>query len=200
MEIKTIEVAGFAAALRALRFPFKKDARSEVHTSFEGDTVCGWRRFQSSAFCVIDDKDIELISTLISRGDEHAKPVRGIIAYAEITAPIYFWWDLETYGVGHQRLFSESTMNDEGKKLVGRKLQKALRAISFGRNIRKSDYFSYQTLRHIVIQRYNHRKPEFHEFIEWIKTLPYANELILVGLEDKLAIHDKMYQDCLNEE
>ena len=200
MKIETTEVAGFAAALRALRFPFKKDARSEIHTNFEADNVEGYNRFHSATFCLIDDKDLELLSTLISRGDEHAKPVRGILAYAEITAPIYFWWDLETYGVGHQRLFSESTMNDEGKKLVGKALQKALLAISFGRDIRKADYFSYQTLRHIVMQRYNHRKPEFHEFIEWIKTLPYAKELILVGLEDKLAIHDKMYHDYLNEE
>lgn len=62
------------------------------------------------------------------------------------------------------------------------------------------DMFSYQTLRRIVVQRHNHKLPEWHEFIEWIKTLPLANELILVGLEDKVATHDKLYQEYLNEE
>ena len=45
------------------------------------------------------------------------------------------------------------------------------------------DMFSYQTLRRIVSQRHNHRLPEWHQFIDWIKTLPLAEELIFVGLE-----------------
>ena len=45
------------------------------------------------------------------------------------------------------------------------------------------DVYSYQTLRRIVEQRHNHRLPEWHTFIDWIKTLPLAEELILVGLE-----------------
>ena len=44
------------------------------------------------------------------------------------------------------------------------------------------DMFSYQTLRRIVAQRHNHRLPEWHQFIDWIKTLPFAQEFILDGL------------------
>lgn len=44
------------------------------------------------------------------------------------------------------------------------------------------DVYSYQTLRRIVAQRHNHRLPEWHQFIDWIKTLPLAEELIFVGL------------------
>ena len=70
-----------------------------------------------------------------------------------------------------------------------------LNSISFGREVRKIDYFSYQTLRRIVRQRYNHRKAEWHFFINDIRLLPYANELILVGLEDELKIHDDWMKD-----
>ncbi len=40
------------------------------------------------------------------------------------------------------------------------------------------DMFSYQALRNICRQRKGHRLPEWAEFIEWVKTLPLANELI----------------------
>lgn len=196
MEISTIEVAGFASALKALRLPFKKEARSEFYTAQDG-----WQRDKGSGMICygggfsVCPEDLKLIQTLILRGDEHAKPLRGIMVWAEITAPIYFWWDLETYGVGRQRLFSESTMHEEGRSLRGRALQAVLNGISFGRPIRKIDCFSYQTLRRIVAQRHDHRKPEFHGFIEWVRTLPMAEELILVGLEDKMKVHEEMLRD-----
>lgn len=120
---------------------------------------------------------MKLLKSLIKRGDEHAKVLRGIIAYAEIQAPIYFWWDLETYIVGHQRLCSESTMNQECKGLTGEELQKVKGSIPFGREVTKIDYFSYQTLSRICKQRKNHRLPEFHQFIDWVHTLPLS-ELI----------------------
>lgn len=38
---------------------------------------------------------------------------------------------------------------------------------------------NYEQLRTIYLQRRNHRLPEWRDFCEWIKTLPYAKELIL---------------------
>lgn len=38
---------------------------------------------------------------------------------------------------------------------------------------------NYRCLKNIYIQRHDHRLPEWREFCEWIKTLPYAQELIL---------------------
>lgn len=115
-------------------------------------------------------------------GDHHAKVLRGIVVWVEIDAPIYFWWDLETYTVGHQRLCSASTMHTECKGLYGEELQKVKGAIPFGKMIKKVDFFSYQTLRRIAYQRHNHRLPEFHQMIEWMHTLPLAEELIFHGL------------------
>lgn len=192
------------SALKALRLPFNKTEQSKIETlnvvvpSIFEDTVSDCLR--SGSTIIFAPKDIQLLQNLILNGDEHAKPVRGILAYASITAPIDFWWDLETYEAGHQRLFSASTMNTEGRKLEGHALREVRNGISFGRPIHKIDYFSYQTLRRIVYQRHNHRLPEWHFFIEWIKTLPLADELILVGLEDKLAIHDEYLRKYNNNE
>lgn len=177
MEIKTLELSGFKSALEALRLPYSLNPRSDIDFSWKGVaknivnyTVNGR----------IDDEDLYLMSVLVKRGDEHAKVLRGIIVYAKITAPLYFFNEEETYRAGHERLSSESTMHTEGKGLSGEELQKVKAAIPCGREITKIDYFSYQTLRRIYFQRRNHRLPEWKTFIDWINTLPYSKELITI--------------------
>ena len=191
MEIKAIEVVGFASAFKALRLPYGLDTRSDIETHFYGGEYNGKKIFDNSSECTFDDKDVALMSTLIKRGDEHAKPMRGVLAYADIIAPIDFWCELETYEKGRQRLFSGSTMHEEGRGLSGHALREAIHKIPYDRPIRKIDFFSYQCLRNIVAQRYDHRKAEWHFFIEWIKALPFADELILVGMGDKITIHNE---------
>lgn len=180
---ETLEVAGLNAATRALRLPHNGAQRGEHKssmTAFMDERGNGNYSFRTGGW--IDARDIRLMQNLQQSGDQHAKVLRGIIAWVEIDAPIYFWWDLETYIVGHQRLSSASTMHNECKGLFGEKLQQVKGAIPFGKMLKKVDYFSYQTLRRIAYQRHNHRLPEFHQMIEWMHTLPFAEELIFHGL------------------
>ena len=200
MKIDTIEIAGLAGALTALRLPFGKDIRSKIENYYETHldftdmdveqtedsyevTMKGLLKFTSNTSIAIDKKDLALLQTLVKRGDEHAKVVRGINVWAKITAPVYFWAEAECYRAGHERLASESTMHIDCRGLTGQELQEAKAAIPMGKELTKVDMFSYQTLRRIVVQRHNHRLPEWHQFIAWIKTLPLAEELIFVGLE-----------------
>lgn len=180
MVIETLEIAGFVSALRSLRLPFGKEPRSDI--SFRWDESAeGNRGLVYGGSVRVDEKDIMLMRNLVRRGDGHAKPLRGIVAYARITAPLYWWYDLETYRIGHERLFSTSTMNDECMGLRGEELQRVKGAIPFGHEHTKVDMFSYQCLRRIVIQRHDHRLPEFHQFVDWVRTLPFAKELIFDG-------------------
>lgn len=192
MEIRTIEIAGFASALTALRLPYGKETRSQVSTALPyADAIYAFDHVGYGTDVYVNEQDLTLMQTLVRRGDEHAKPMRGILAYADIVAPIHFWVEMETYIAGRQRLFSGSTMHTEGRGLSGHTLDEAIKNVPYDRPVRKVDFFSYQCLRNIVYQRHDHRKVEWHWFIEWIKTLPLAKELILVGLEDKIAVHDE---------
>ena len=199
MKIETIEIAGLAGALTALRLPFGKDVRSRIEhfcdtyldfTDMDVEkaedtyevTMKGHPRFTSNTYIAIEPKDLTLMQTLVKRGDEHAKVVRGINVWAKITAPVYFWAEAETYRAGHERLASESTMHIDCRGLSGKDLQEAKAAIPMGKELTKVDMFSYQTLRRIVAQRHDHRLPEWHTFIDWVKTLPLAEELIFAGL------------------
>ena len=200
MKIETIEIAGIAGALTALRLPFGKEVRSkienycETHLDFTDMdveqtedsyevTMKGLLKFTSNTSIAIDKKDLTLMQTLVKRGDEHAKVVRGINVWAKITAPVYWWCEEETYRMGHERLASESTMHIDCRGLAGSELQEAKSAIPMGKELTKVDMFSYQALRKMVAQRHNHRLPEWHEFVDWVRTLPLAEELIFVGLE-----------------
>ena len=190
MEIETIEIAGFAAAFSALRLPFGKEVRSMIMTNHDSDEVgmisAGITPLVTYSTRVeISFKDLGLMNTLVKRGTEHAKVTRGIMVWAKITAPIYWWCEMETYVVGHQRLSSESTMHVDCRGLSGDDLVAAKAAIPMGKELTKVDAFSYQALRNIARQRWNHRLPGWQVFVDWVKTLPFSQELILDGLEIK---------------
>lgn len=183
LDVKTIEVAGFLSAVEALRLPFGKECRSQTNydDSWVEEIV---PNFQSDVRVFFDERDLTLMSTLIKRGDEHAKVLRGIIAYAEINAPRFWWVEMDTYRIGSERLSSESTMHIQGRGMSTEELVKMKSELTEGTMQRRVQYFSYQALRRIYQQRRNHRLPHWHIFCDWIKTLPFANELILIGLDD----------------
>lgn len=186
IKIETLEIAGLASVFQALRLPFGKECRS----------YCDWSEnliqfsdsdkelyFDSLSLHEIDDKDLKLLSTLVKRGTEHAKAIRGLVVYAEINAPIYFLREIETYRIGRERLASNSTMHQQCKGLIGEELVKAKSEIPMGTMQKTVDMMSYQCIRNIVKQRKGHRLPEWKTFIDWARTLPLANELIFVGLD-----------------
>jgi hypothetical protein len=73
-------------------------------------------------------------------------------------------------------------MHIECRGLGGEDLEKAKDEIPMGHMQKTMDMFSYQCLRRIYVQRRNHRLPMWRTFCEWIESLPFADELILVGL------------------
>lgn len=180
LKIETLEIAGFASVLRALRLPFGKECRSE--TSFDLDIMDNnFLLFKSGVH--IDERDLKLMSTLVKRGEEHCKALRGLIVFAEISAPRYWWVEMDTYRIGSERLSSESTMHVQGKGLSTEDLVKMKSELKEGTIQKRAQYFSYPTLRRIYFQRRNHRLPMWHDFCKWIESLPYAHELIICDKE-----------------
>lgn len=174
LEIRTLEIAGLRSVLEALRLPFGKDCRS--FTTFEHTSNGNRHDFHS--YCDINEKDMKLMSTLVKRGDEHSKCLRGLIVYAEISAPRFWWVEADTYRIGSERLSSESTVHIQGKGLSTEELVKMKSELKEGTIQKRVQYFSYQTLRRIYFQRRNHRLPMWHDFCKWIESLPFSKELI----------------------
>lgn len=182
IEIKTIEISGMASVLQALRLPFGKECRSKCdfekwHWHNGAEEV-----FKTKSTCVINEKDLALLSTLVKRGDSHAKCLRGLIVYAEIEAPIYWWTEMETHRFGHERLASASTMHIDARGLKDEELVEFKNEMPMGKMLKKIDFFSYQALRNIYKLRHDHRLPHWQIFCDWVDSLPFSKQLITIGL------------------
>ena len=190
--VTTLEIGGLGAALKALRLPFGKDVRSKLggnigkveDITLRSDEV-DYPTYFSSVNIFVHPKDLSLLSTLVKRGDEHAKVLRGVCVWCEINAPRYWHVELDTYRVGAERLSSNSTMHQQGQGLGEDALVTMKEHLEEGTMQKRVWMFSYQTLRRIYIQRHNHRLPQWRIFCDWIKKLPFAEDLILVGLGEQ---------------
>lgn len=191
--VETLEVAGLVGALQALRLPFGKECRSYTFSQKEtfspaietpefklGNYYDGIR-FTSTI--TLHNKDKQLIQTLVKRGDEHAKVLRGVMVWCLINAPRYWWVEMDTYRVGAERLSSESTMHIEGKGMPEEELIKMKEELPEGHMQKRVWMFSYQTLRRIYFQRKDHRLPQWRAFCRWIESLPFAEEFITINNE-----------------
>lgn len=181
IEIKTLEIAGMRSVLEALRLPYGKECRSKTDATFDVDA--SEMIVNTSSSCVISPKDLNLLTTLVKRGDEHAKVLRGLNVWAEINAPRYYWQEMDTYHIGTDRLSSESSIHIQGKGLNTEELVKMKSELKEGTMQKRVQVFSYQCLRRIWKQRHDHRLPEWHDFCAWIESLPFSEELITAGLK-----------------
>lgn len=80
------EVWGLEHAIRGMRNPLNSWERSD--TVFDGDKMC------------LGENDIDLMTRLIRGGAPHRKFLRQIFVSVDITAPLYWWKEFDTYKVG----------------------------------------------------------------------------------------------------
>lgn len=88
MKIENLKVFNFEGAFRGMRNPMNSWDRSD---SFFGETL---------NIVELGDNDLELAQKLIKAGGEHRKFLRQIIISFDMTAPLYFWKEFDTYKIG----------------------------------------------------------------------------------------------------
>ncbi len=226
MKIENSEVWGFEHAIRGMRNPMNSWDKSD--TFFEENSETGTYVLQSDEI-VIGDNDLDLMQRLIKGGSEHRKYLRQIFVSVDITAPLYWWKEMDTYKIG-TTANSTSTMHKlattpitldcfetddyEPSLLIDRKYGLSFpedELIPYLEELRKlyletkdKKYWkelvrwlpeswlqtrtwtaNYEVLRNIVHQRAGHKLSEWKTFIDWIHTLPYAEELIFYTKEEK---------------
>ena len=104
IKIDKTEIIGWEAAIRGMRNPMNSWLKSDS-LFFEGDTYhdicenCGPCPEYEEEFD-LGFADHNLMMTLASGGPVHAKYRRMIVVYVDITAPLYWWKEFDTYKVG----------------------------------------------------------------------------------------------------
>ena len=106
IKFEAIEVFGWEAAIRGMRNSWgsheKSDSRKIIHYNNIEEFVC--QHYE------IGDADYTLMKQLAGAGASHAKYRRYINVTVDITAPLYWWKEFDTYKVGTVAN-SESTMH-----------------------------------------------------------------------------------------
>lgn len=87
IEIKKTEVIGWEHAVRGMRNPLNSWDRSDSSFEEPHDPLLG-------------NNDIDLMKRLSKSGTDHRKYMRMIVVYCDITAPLYWWKEFDTYKVG----------------------------------------------------------------------------------------------------
>lgn len=102
LRIENTEVLGWEAAIRGMRNPKnsweKSDSefhREPKHYFDEKDMPCtDLRRF------VLGPDDLDLMKRLRNAGTDHRKFMRMITVYVDLTGPLFWWKEFDTYKVG----------------------------------------------------------------------------------------------------
>lgn len=98
LKIENVEVLGWEHAIRGMRNPKNSWGKSDSgpECPYGKEKCCG--ECQQN-FC-IGPNDKQLMMTLRNAGTDHRKFMRMITVYLDITAPLYWWKEFDTYKVG----------------------------------------------------------------------------------------------------
>ena len=87
IKIERTSVMNFENAIRGARNPMNSWGRMDSHTEPDGTFVFG-------------ENDLSLAKRLCKAGTDHRKFIRQIFVSVDLTAPIYWWKEFDTYKVG----------------------------------------------------------------------------------------------------
>ena len=228
IKFENTDVMNFDNAIRGMRNPMNSwdKSDSDVHKVPEctdcphHNTSCHKHILSGNACFHLGENDLALCQKLIKGGPVHSKFLRQILVSVDITAPLYWWKEFDTYKVGtvanscstmhkiHSKEFTLDDFSCEHLMENGKQCLKNVIAVLNGYrehflkdkekdnwwqmiqllptsyNQKRTVTLNYEILRNIRHWRKNHKLDEWSiGFMDWINTLPYAEELINFGME-----------------
>ena len=203
LKAERISVMNLENAMRGARNPLNSWARSDSYYDENGQYILG-------------ENDLGLAKRLARAGSDHRKYLRQIFISVDVTAPMYWWKEYDTYKVAtvanststmhkiHSKEFSRDDFSldklDEDSmaffdtiiaKLEELRLKYTetkdkqywydiIQLLPSSYNQMRTCSLNYETLINIYYARKGHKLDEWHTFCDFIKTLPYAKDLIMI--------------------
>ena len=231
IKIENVLIEGFEPAIRAMRNPLNSWDRADSETEITNVSV-GKDSLKLKKAIILGPNDLDLMQRLAKSGVEHATYRRMIAVWLDITAPLYWWKEMDRYTVGktqiscstmhkiaekdfvmddfsHEHLITTTedelvtidingnphhysangmiymmckTLNHYRKKYLETKDKKywwqMIQLLPSSYNQKRTVMLNYEVLAKIYRERKDHKLDEWREFCDWIKTLPYAKEVI----------------------
>lgn len=234
IKIEETETYGWESAIRGMRNPMNSWDKSD--SAFGRNLAIPYAQNNPNIWfnkygveIYIGDNDLDLMNRLCAAGSDHRKFMRMIVVYCDITAPLYWWKEFDTYKVGtvtnscstmhkihakeftiddfsHEHLIEESDdfevgvwWGTDGVNRIEPKdiLETIIESLNACReayiktkdkeywwqmiqllpssyNQKRTVMLNYEVLTNMCNSRRNHKLDEWHDFCDWIKTLPYS--------------------------
>lgn len=103
IKIEYVAVIGWEAAIRGMRNPMNSWEKSDTRWHLIGEPgtnqAAANDKYLIEKYC-IGDNDLDLMKRLAKAGTDHRKFMRMITVYLDITAPLYWWKEFDTYKIG----------------------------------------------------------------------------------------------------
>lgn len=131
IKLERTETFGFEAAIRGMRNPLNSWDKSDSEwvngcvntacTDCVDEEYCRVASINPDIIYKVGENDLDLMKRLVKAGTDHSKFMRMITVYVDITAPLYWWKEFDTYKVGtvanscstmHKIHAKEFTIND----------------------------------------------------------------------------------------
>lgn len=202
IKIERTSVVNFDNAMRGARNPMNSWNRYDSGFDENGNFFFG-------------PNDLDLAKRLCKAGSDHRKFIRMILVSVDVTAPLYWWKEYDTYKVStvanststmHKITskpfsmddFSVDKMNAEGLKTMESVIETLeylrlqyletkdkevwytlIQLLPSSYNQMRTCTLNYETLANIYYARRNHKLDEWHDYCDWILSLPYFKELLV---------------------
>ena len=204
IKIERTSVMNMENAIRGARNPMNSWGRMDSVYDEKGKFVLG-------------ENDLDLAKRLAHAGSDHRKFLRQIFVSVDITAPLYWWKEFDTYKVGtvanststmhkiHSKAFERSDfscdrLDDAGLEALDSLIvyleaervkfcenkenrqpwHNMIQLLPSSYNQMRTVTMNYENLINMYYARKTHKLAEWHTYCDWIRSLPYAAELILV--------------------
>lgn len=97
IKIERAEVIGWGHAIRGMRNPLNSWNKSDSYSTHIEDA----ETYETATFeFFVGEADLNLMKMLRDAGTDHRKFMRMIAVYVDLTAPLYWWKEFDTYKVG----------------------------------------------------------------------------------------------------
>ena len=95
LKIENVNVFGWESAIRGMRNP--------MNSWYKSDSCFNKRDSEAQFYSDVGENDLALMQSLVKAGSDHSKFMRMINVTCDITAPLYWWKEFDTYKVGTVR-------------------------------------------------------------------------------------------------
>lgn len=177
------------AVIRGMRNPMNSWDRSDSY--WQKGTMCDDVSF------MVGKNDLNLMHRLYTAGSEHRKYLRMIPVYMDVTAPLYWWKEFDTYKVGTVRN-SCSTMH----KIMSKEFTESDFSFSHcDRDYAESMIYRLNQLRGHYLQEQDVQKKKdiWYELIQFLPSAYMQKATIMMNYETVINIIHQRKNHKLNE-